>query len=311
VHINCEYAVTCQRGDWRRVETGDAGEIHSFPGDTHRNILAQTCFAAAAYDDSVKCAAGFLICACLAGQSTDRSSHSAEIQVPAGVKSESLLIRYVLSGETFGGWVEPRAGVTSYVISTALAGGSATGIKAILYARGCSIQTLDIRFSNAVREQYLFGCRPLSRVPVTGRLTRFDTLHTSEVKIEARYIARWASAFLGLGKETVPIIPLGEVSLSADGRFSILVPDFAHDPEAGTPGQSGELQFRARGSSPENMLVQLVPDAREPGSTLTGGLSVLSEYPPEIRFHPCGNVSSLVRSSEGFAIRGALDPCAR
>jgi hypothetical protein len=41
--------------------------------------------------------------------------HYIEIRLPASVISESFIIRYALMGEDFGGWIQPLAGVSSYV----------------------------------------------------------------------------------------------------------------------------------------------------------------------------------------------------
>ena len=67
---------------------------------------------------------------------TARPPHYLEIQLPGGISSESVFIRYVLPGDTLGGWVQQRAGVSSYIIDTMRAGRSAAGIKALLVRSG-------------------------------------------------------------------------------------------------------------------------------------------------------------------------------
>ncbi len=112
-------------------------------------------------------------------------SHYLEIKLPPEVISESIFIRYLLSGEEFGGWVRPRPGVSSYVLSTTREGRPATRIKALLYAPACAIQTLDLPLSGSNNQQYSFICRPLSSVWIAGALTRTDRLYGREVKPQA------------------------------------------------------------------------------------------------------------------------------
>ena len=111
---------------------------------------------------------------------TARPPHYLEIQLPGGISSESVFIRYVLPGDTLGGWVQQRAGVSSYIIDTMRAGRSAAGIKALLYAPGCAIQTLDVALSDSRNEQRSFICRPLGSISIQGKLVRTDRLYGRE-----------------------------------------------------------------------------------------------------------------------------------
>jgi hypothetical protein len=90
--------------------------------------------------------------------------------------SESFFIRYVLKGEDFGGWVQPRSGVSSYFISTTFSGRPATGIKAILYAPGCAIRSFDIPLSGSNHAQYSFICQPIKSISIRGAVLRLDRL---------------------------------------------------------------------------------------------------------------------------------------
>jgi hypothetical protein len=86
-------------------------------------------------------------------------SHYIEIKLPRWVNSESVFVRYQLAGEQFGGWVQQHPGVSSYFISTTHEGRPVTRIKALLYARGCAIQTLDLPVSGSNNQQFFFICR--------------------------------------------------------------------------------------------------------------------------------------------------------
>ena len=61
-----------------------------------------------------------------------------------------------------------------------------------------------------------------------------DRLYGRQVKVQAKYVARWAQTFLESGKDIVTTIPVGDAAYpSLDGRFRLSVPDFSQDPLAG------------------------------------------------------------------------------
>ncbi len=238
-------------------------------------------------------------------------SHYVEIKLARGVASESVFIRYLLAGEDFGGWVQPHPGVSSYFISTTRAGRPASRIKALLYAPGCAIQTLDLPVSGSNNQPYSFICRPLPNVRIDGALTRTDRLYGREVKLQAKYVARWAQSFLELGDGIVTTIPVGDVAyLSPDNRFRLSVPDFSQDPLAGTPDHPGELQIWARNKTSEDIVAQLIPAGPQVIKTRMGGLKIQSEYPSETVFAPCAANPPQVHDAIGFALRpDAYDAC--
>jgi hypothetical protein len=230
------------------------------------------------------------------------------IHLPQGVPSETAFIRYVRAGEKFGGWVRSRAGVSSYAIDTSIlinksGAVPAIGLKAVIYAPGCAIQTVDLRLSSPKDEEYSFLCKPLATVRINGRLIEARSLRENGALIQARYIARWAHNFLGLTDDSVLVIPVGETeSLSADGHFAISVPDLFHDQLAGSA--DGDLQFRVKDKAGENLLAQLVAK----GATRLGGLKILSEYPSELVFAACGVKRAPIHDN-GFARRSDLNGC--
>jgi hypothetical protein len=225
------------------------------------------------------------------------------IHLPPGVPSETVFIRYVRAGEKFGGWVPSRPGVASYAIDTSIGAIPATGLKAVIYAPGCAIQTVDLRLSGPKDEQYAFPCRPLPIVRIDGRLIEARSLRESGALIQARYIARWAHSFLGLTDDSVLVIPLGETeSLSADGHFQISLPDLSNDQLA--QSADGDLQFWARDKTGANLLAQLIAK----GSTPLGALEIAREYPPELIFSACGTNRAPIHDN-GFARRSDLNGC--
>src|SRR5579863_8002323 len=104
-------------------------------------------------------------------------SHYIEIKLPRWVNSESVFVRYHLVGEDYAGWVQPHPGVSSYFISTTYQGRPVTRIKALLYAPGCAIETLDLPVSGSNNQPYSFVCRPLPSIRIAGALIHIDRFH--------------------------------------------------------------------------------------------------------------------------------------
>ena len=237
-------------------------------------------------------------------------AHYVAIDLPDEVRSESVFIRYILAGEEIGGWVQPRPGVSAYIISTARGDGSAAGIKAVLYAPGCAIQTLDIPLSNSNNPRYAFLCRPLGSIEIAGRIVQRGRIPGHEIKVQAKYIARWAQPFLGM-RDIAVSIPVGDAAFpAADDRFRISVPDLARDPLIGAPGHPGDIQLWARDKISGDDVAQLIPVGSPSIKTRMGGLKIQSAYPPETTLAACALPGSLVLiHRDGFAIRGSDDPC--
>jgi len=236
-------------------------------------------------------------------------AHQVLIHLPPALPSERVFIRYVLSGEKFGGWVQPRSGVSSYEVSTAVGTVPATRFKAVVYAPGCALQTVDIRLSTSKNEEYSFLCTPLQSIWVNGTVIQSGPLYRHGVDLEARYIARWARGFLGLEDDSVLVIPVGEMAdLSNDGRFRISVTDLFRDPLAGAPDGVGELQIWAKDKVSQNLLAQLIPAAGN-ATTRMGGLKIEREYPAEVTFVPCAITRSPLQDEKGFAQRSDVDGC--
>jgi hypothetical protein len=253
----------------------------------------------------------FGICGVWIAYPQNPPTRSIEVRLPAGVNSETVYIRYVLAGGSFGGLVQARPGVASYFISTMAGERAATGIKALLYAPGCALQTLDISLSGVNTPQYAFVCKPIPAVSISGKIAHPDRLYSRGATLQARYIARWAAGFLGIDDSFAPIIPVGEASkLSADGGFQISLPDFSSP--AGTVDRSEEFQVWAKDKVSGNLMALLIPEDYQSITTRMGGLKILSAYPTDIVFAPCAINSAQTHDAEGFALRPDIaDTCSR
>jgi len=230
-------------------------------------------------------------------------SHIIEITLPRDVASETVLIRYALEGDDFGGWVESRQGASSYSIS-AILGGLPAGIRGIIYASGCAVRTFDISPGPSTYDRYPFSCQPLAPLRIGGTVARMDRLYGREITLQAKYVARWAQRFLRIDESLLTTIPVGEpTDLSRDGKFQLAVPDFAADPIAGAPDHDGEIEIWARDKSTGDLVALLVPTVPASLKVHVGGLKIQRAYPEEVIFTPCASARAQVHDSIGFAHR--------
>ena len=254
-----------------------------------------------------------LLAAFCSGQTPTSANPSryVEIKLPPEALSETFFARYVLAGQDFGGWVHPLPNISSYGIGTTFEGRPVTSIKAILYAPGCAIQTLDLHLSGADNLQFQFVCQPMRSIAIQGAVILSERLYGRKVKLQAKYIARWAQSFLGLDESIVTSIPIGDVAhLSADGRFRLVIPDLSQDPLAGTLDHPGELQVWAKDETSDAIVAKLIPTDRQFLKARMGGLKVSNEYPSEVVFAPCAERPAQPHDKYGFAMRAAIsDAC--
>jgi len=87
----------------------------------------------------------------------------------------------------------------------------------------------------------------LPNIQIVGRLARSDRLCGRNVRLRARYVARWAQSFLGLDGDIVEFIAIAETNdVVGNGEVRLSLPDLSRDVLAGSPDHSVELQIWAR-----------------------------------------------------------------
>jgi hypothetical protein len=231
-----------------------------------------------------------------------------EIDLPPNVPSDHVFVRYVLAGQDLGGWIYGPAGVSSFGISTLVDGRPTSGIKAILYAPGCELQTLDLQLAGSDPVRRPFVCEPVRNVEIRGVLARPERFGSEAVKLQVKYVSRWAQEFLGLDGVLATNIPVGEASAISAGRFRLSIPDFAADASAAKQDRGGEFQIWVKDASSENVVGMLVP--QESVRARMRGLIALHEYPFDVTFTPCMASTEPRHDKIGFAIRSDVrDPC--
>jgi hypothetical protein len=250
---------------------------------------------------------GISICSAQAPPPSADKAAYVTISLPVDVRSETIFMRYVLDDD-FGGWLQPRADVPSYFISTSRQGTPAQRFRALIYAPGCMIQTIDLPIVSPDLPRYSFVCQPLRNVTLTGTLIKPDRLDGQEINVQVKYVARWAERFLGLGDGIVTDIPLGVTQgASANGAFPLSVPDLFEDPLAGAGDHPGEIQFWGRNPASGKIVAQIIPTDRLL-RTRMGGLRIRKQYPDPIEFVPCSAPHRGLQSHDAFGFPRRPDP---
>jgi hypothetical protein len=151
----------------------------------------------------------------------------------------------------------------------------------------------------------------MKSVVIQGALILPERLYGRKVKLQAKYIPRWAQSFLGLDESIVTSIQIGDVAhVSADGRFRLAIPDLSQDPLAGTPDHAGEIQVWAKDETSDAIVAKLIPTDPQSLKTRMGGLKVSNEYPSEVVFAPCAERPAQPHDKYGFAMRAPIsDAC--
>jgi hypothetical protein len=236
-----------------------------------------------------------------------------EITLPPKVASETVVIRYALEGDAFGAMVKSRKGVSSYSINV-MRGEHPSRIRGIIYAPGCAVRTFDISPPPSNYEGYRFSCLPLASLRIAGTVARTDRLYGREIIVQAKYVARWAQRFLGVDESLLTSIPVGEpTEPSQDGKFQLVLPDFATDPIAGAPDHDGEIEIWTHDKSTGDLVALLVPTVPASLKVHFGGLKIQRIYPDDVIFTPCASYDggrAQVHDAMGFARRpGGFDAC--
>lgn len=217
---------------------------------------------------------------CLAAQ-TNASQDVFTITLAAVASPQDVQVRYFLSGDPAvqqAGSVARPTG-NQIVIETAVAGKSAKGFRAIVFAPGCQFATITANLASGTR-QADFQCQKLSTTSLHGKadVSRFAG---KTLQVEALYNVRWASRFFGVPGLSISPVSIGKAKVQDDGSFAFDLPDFAADPLWNTLSSNASLAFVLVDASSGERLAEL---AAPRNLVLGSSLKVAPSYPAEIDF---------------------------
>jgi hypothetical protein len=234
------------------------------------------------YDPDMKRArrAAVAMLAC-AGFALGQSASFIEVQLPEHVDSRNAFLRYNLSGGDTGGWIAALPDVSVYRIKFVGSPLRQLRFRAVFYAPGCDIDTLDIAISPTDNPTPALACRPVQNSYITGKLTQTQWLDEHSVDVEARYVSQWAASFLHLATPFPVVIRLSDkVPVAADGTFHLPVPQLSR--------RDGiELQLWAIDHRTGDQLAHLYPESDANTHNRTGSVDIDTAVVGQVAFEPC------------------------
>src|ERR1700692_3196478 len=129
---------------------------------------------------------------------------TVSISLPADVPSETVQIRYFMTGSFggYGGFIEPRPNQTDYEIDASTQGTPSDSIKILAYATGCKFQTFDLDLVQMPNPKVRLDCAPLPQIRIDGEIPSALMRHET-AELNGRSIAFWARRFFGIAASPV------------------------------------------------------------------------------------------------------------
>lgn len=206
-----------------------------------------------------------------------RISLPFRIHLPEAVDTKGLEITYYLIGPFggYGSFVRTKAGVHEYEIDTSYEGKPARSLKAVIYCPGYQMETLDYPSLAGFRERSAeLRLKPLATVPFSGKVLLPARL-ASKIRVEVSLAASWECEFFGLTDCLYAPYKVTSAEVAEGGKFSVMLPDFAHDPVVGSYKRPGEFIFTVSEYESGKRLFWLRPEG---SSGVNGSIPVAARY---------------------------------
>lgn len=166
----------------------------------------------------------------LAAQSPSKANNfpSISILLPADIRSETVQIRYFMTGPFggYGGYIESKPDVISYKINGIFEGQAATAIKIVVYATGCDFKTFDLFLLENLNLQESFVCGALPKVSLSAQIPS-ELMEGRDAEIVITYMTNWLNEYFGIMDGFVPQFQVATISPDKNGTFQADLPDFA------------------------------------------------------------------------------------
>ncbi len=220
----------------------------------------------------------------LAPDLTAQGKDRLVIDLDPSIEPASVRVAYFLTGP-FGGRGDFTNDLKTLRHQLALPleqdGERATSLKAVVYAKGCAVQTFAMDPLPAAPPRLRFECRKLRTLVLKGVVA--GNPRPWELTIQLSYMANWSHAFFGIMDGPILSFPIAEIIPDRDGRFTIEVPDFANDAVTNSYKDKGEGNWLLTAlRTGTNDRYWLNTADRKPESP--GALTIERDYPEELRF---------------------------
>ena len=225
----------------------------------------------------------FLLLYAQSTTNTLASENTFVIRVDPSVKPAELQVRYFMMGDFggFGGYQVDHHGESAIQIHTEVEGKPAKGLKAVLYAPSCQIQTISIVDLSTSSREGEFRCTPLGETKLQGKFPRGPMTLDRKMEVEIRYLGFWGHGFGGITDGFVLSFDIAKSSVESEGSFQAYLPNFAESGELSPRVEDAAFSFLLRDPNSGNMLAELKPPA---SLSRTGYLKIIPSYPQMIEF---------------------------
>jgi hypothetical protein len=206
------------------------------------------------------------------------------LSFPHEIDATKLWINYMITG-TFGGYgsfIQTRSGVWDYSIETTYGNHPAETLKVIIYIPGYQAQTMDLSSRiNTPQRNIEVHLLPLATVPFSGRVLALPNTDLEGLTLNVTYAPNWLCEFFNLPDCMISFLPINSVTLDKDGRFTVVLPDFAHDQTVSSFKWRGSFGFTIWNMKGGERLFSLKPKDEKYGKM---GVDEADKYPDQVIF---------------------------
>ncbi|MGB7280663.1 MAG: hypothetical protein WBE13_00270 [Candidatus Acidiferrum sp.] len=181
----------------------------------------------------------------------------------------------------FGDYQVEQNGENAILIHTEVKGKAAKGLKAVLYAPDCQIQTISVLDLSTSSREGEFHCTPLGETGFQGKFSRGPMTLDRKMEVEIRYLGFWGHRFFGIADGFVLSFDITKSSVGPDGSFEAHLPDFAENSAASPQMNDAAFWVLLKDPDSGNLLAELKPPA---ALSCDGNLKILPSYPQTIEF---------------------------
>src|SRR5215471_7198514 len=219
--------------------------------------------------------------AALANRQEPSDTHTFILHFPQTIDTSSLSIYYFLTGSFggYGGFVRTQPNTWDYAVETSYDDKPAKTLKAIIFCPGYEMKLINVPSLDdlSVKDAVVEFTR-LGSIRLSGKVVLPQPRSGGSLMIEATYLAHWGHEFFGISDGFVSSFTIGSSTLSEDGSFSMLVPDFAHDSSSSLFKHHGAISLTARATKTGNVLYWLERPGASRGSNTDPDIQIAEEY---------------------------------
>ena len=195
-----------------------------------------------------------IVCGNAAGQ---ESAPSFRLHIDGAADSSGIRVQYMLRGP-FGGSGQRLRGSADIDIPLVVDGQSAQSLRALVFCPGYRIVRVEIP-DVAAQTDLRVALDALAVRHLSGKVEFADGAKPRSFILDVDVWVGSSHRFFGIVDGAVTEFDVAEAVVSADGDFSVDVPDLAEDEALQSPDLPSTLRFHARDAATRNFVFDLLP----------------------------------------------------